>query len=271
MAKATTITFGITKGGVGKTTSSAIVAYLLSKDYKVLAIDMDSQGNLTSILTQRNIYDFDQHTVLEAMKEGDALKYVHSITENLHILTSNDLLALLPHFLYNEYRGKQYVLCLDEALREAKEVYDYIIIDSPPAIGEQTLNALCTSDSVVLMFETSKFAYDAIDRYMEFIETAKQANEKLQVAGILVNILDSRRSENKDFLDALDTNYPGMKFKSMIKRQASTARLQLTGFTLDTSLPRIEAFKARRELNHAIDPYKPFLKELLQRVENYKQ
>ena len=66
-----TISFGIQKGGVGKTTTTAITSYLLSKKSKVLAVDFDSQGNLTAFLTKRNIYDFTKNTVLEALKEKD--------------------------------------------------------------------------------------------------------------------------------------------------------------------------------------------------------
>lgn len=254
------ITFGIQKGGAGKSTSAGVVSYLLSEEYKVLAIDLDSQGNLTSLLTQRNIYDFDGETALEALKEQDAKKYVHSISERLDILTSNDLMATFPRFLYTQYRRGKTTLCLHETIKNVRDEYDFIIIDSPPALSEHTINALCTSDEVVICFETSQFCYDALDRFMETYEHAKrEVNPNLNVAGILCNIIDVRRSETKYFIEALDTNYPNQRFESMIKRQASTSRLQLKGF------------ENNPELNHAVEPYRPFVKELLERVQHRKQ
>ena len=77
-----TISFGIQKGGVGKTTSCAITAHLLSKDARVLAVDFDSQGNLTEFLTRRDIYDFTGNTVLEAIKDKDPRPYIVNVKEN---------------------------------------------------------------------------------------------------------------------------------------------------------------------------------------------
>ncbi|MGN7309312.1 ParA family protein, partial [Bacillus subtilis] len=85
------ITFGIQKGGSSKTTTSGIVSYLLSQDYRVLAVDMDSQGNLTELLTMRDIEDFRGMTVLEAMEEQDASGYICRITDTLHLLPAEDL------------------------------------------------------------------------------------------------------------------------------------------------------------------------------------
>lgn len=96
---AVTISFGIQKGGVGKTTTTGITAYLLSKLYRVLAVDFDSQGNLTQFLTQRNIYDFTKHTVLEACKEQDARPYIVRVSHTLNVLPAEDFLAGLPQWL----------------------------------------------------------------------------------------------------------------------------------------------------------------------------
>lgn len=228
---------------------------MLAKEHKVLAVDLDSQGNLTSLLTGKNIYDFDGQTALEAMKEQDALKYAHKVNENLDILTSNDYMATLPRFLLRDYKGGRSTLCLDETLKEAKQKYDFIIIDCPPALSEHTINALCTSDEVVICFETSKFCFDAIDRFLETYTHAKQTvNPKVKIAGILCNIIDMRSSDTMEFINAVDVNYPGQRFEAMIKRQASTRRLQLRGF------------EDNPELAHAIKPYQSFVKELLERV-----
>ena len=63
------ISFALQKGGVGKTTATALTSYLLSQDYKVFAVDFDSQGNLTQLLTQQDVYEFRGTTILEAIHE----------------------------------------------------------------------------------------------------------------------------------------------------------------------------------------------------------
>lgn len=98
-----TISFGIQKGGVGKTTTAGITAHLLSRDFKVLAVDFDSQGNLTQFLTQQDIYDFTHQTALDACKAKDPHPYIVTITKNLHLLPSEDFLAGFDQWLFTEY------------------------------------------------------------------------------------------------------------------------------------------------------------------------
>lgn len=79
------ISLGIQKGGCGKTTTTAMVSYqLASRGYKVLAVDFDSQGNLTQFLSQRDPYDFVHKTVFEACKERNPRPYIVPISDNLH-------------------------------------------------------------------------------------------------------------------------------------------------------------------------------------------
>ena len=92
------ISFGIQKGGVGKSTTTGISSYLLSKEYKVLAVDFDSQGNLTQFLIQKNIYDFTHKTVLEALKEKNPTPYIYKITEPNLQLTTREIETISTDF-----------------------------------------------------------------------------------------------------------------------------------------------------------------------------
>ncbi|MED1790639.1 ParA family protein [Brevibacillus laterosporus] len=248
------ISFGIQKGGAAKTTSSGISAYLLSQDYRVLVVDMDSQGNITELLTQQDIYTFHGKTVLEALKERDASKYIHRVTDNLHLMTAEDLLATFPRYLYTEYRGNK-SLVLRETLASVRGDYDYIIIDTPPALGDQTINALSASDAVVIMFETSKFCYSALERFIETVGHVKEmVNPDLKIAGILRTIVDVRRSDAKAFVELIEEEYPNMAFETVITRKAQTGRLTIHGFNNNP------------ELKLAVQQYQDFIKELIGRV-----
>lgn len=98
---AITITMGIQKGGCGKSTTTGILSYLLNQNgYKVLAIDMDSQGNLTELLSEKPSNEFIEKSVLEAMQQGDVKEYIVSIGENLDLLPANNFLATFPRWIY---------------------------------------------------------------------------------------------------------------------------------------------------------------------------
>ncbi|AIF68425.1 chromosome partitioning protein (plasmid) [Terribacillus saccharophilus] len=252
----TTISFGIQKGGVGKTTTTAITSYLLSEmGYKTLAVDFDSQGNLTGMLTQRNIYDFTDHTVLQAVKEKDAAKYIHNVSENLDILPAEDFLALLPQFLHREYKGKPATV-LRETLEPVKDQYDFILIDLPPNLGDHTINGLTASDYAVVMLQSEPFCYDALERYLEFLQGVKtNANDELMLGGILTTMLDSRATLDNSILDQAKEDYGDLLFASVIKR-----RSRIKEFTIEGIQNRLKNDQV------ALEPYKKFIEELIQRV-----
>lgn len=252
------ICFGISKGGCSKTTSSGITAFMLSQDAKVLCVDMDSQGNLTSFLTgEEDICTvFDKKTSLEAIKEGDVKPYIVRVTDNLHLVPSNDFLSLLPRWMYRDYKGTEPNLVLRNALHNVVDEYDYIIIDTPPSLSELTISSIAASDHVVILFDGSRFCYYAIEKFLEICGAVQQqSNQNLQVSGILFSIVDARTSDTKAMIQLVDAEYESLRFDTIIQRKAATKRLPIYGFDKNP------------ELAAAIEGYKPFIKELKQRVQ----
>jgi chromosome partitioning protein len=249
------ITFGIQKGGSSKTTTSGVAAYLLSKEHRVLAVDMDSQGNLSELLTQRDIYDFHGRTIFEALQVQDAKDFIHKITDNLHIITADDHIARFASWLYSgAYKGNM-SLVLMETLESVQDNYDYIIIDTPPALGEQTINALAAAHWVVAMFEASKFCYSALSRFLETcVHIQERVNRDMQIAGILRCMIDTRRTDNKALIELVEEEYTETCFQTVITRTAAAGRLSINGF-IDNP-----------ELNQAVSQYRHFIEELLDRV-----
>lgn len=265
------IVFSIQKGGSSKSTSSAITAYLLAqRGHKVLAVDMDSQGNLTSLLAKADsIYVFRGGSILEAMQDTDATgydlyhTYVHQASDNLHVLPAEDLLATFPRWIYTEYvrthKGSNPGLILKAMLDKilAAHHYDFVIIDTPPHLGDQTINCLAAATHVITMFEPSKFCFDALPVFFETVQIVKRdLNRDLTPLGILCTIIDARRTDSRMFMEALQGNefFGPMLFNTVIHRKATTGRVSLYGFE-DNS-----------ELGDAIVDYKSFVEEMLDRL-----
>nr|WP_259549630.1 ParA family protein [Heyndrickxia oleronia] len=248
---AITITFGNQKGGVGKSTTSATTAYLLAeKGYKVLAIDMDSQANMVQMIANTDdLLQYEGKTIKEALEFGDVRPYVLSVTDNLHFVPADDYLVLI-----NENKD---IKLLKKALEHVQEFYDFIIIDTPPALSKQTINALMVSDYIVVMFQTEKLPYNALPRFMDSIEGAIRAgNTNLQIAGILATLTDRRRNDGKELLELVREEYGDLVFKTVFPRNAKISRLSVYGF-FDNP-----------ELNEAIKHHSYFLEELLINVKS---
>ena len=134
------------KGGVGKTTTTnALAMGLRHKGYRVLCVDFDPQGNLSFSLRADNRVEL-QNSIYQVLK-GE-LKAVQAIqhTELADVITSNMMLSGIEL----EFTGKGREFLLSSALKSVEKLYDYILIDSPPALGVLTVNAFSASN-VILM------------------------------------------------------------------------------------------------------------------------
>lgn len=154
---------GCQKGGVGKTTTSSIVAEILATSgYKVLVMDLDSQGNATKMLTQRNIYEFSGRTILEAIKEADPKKYIVEVKENLHLLPAEDMLVTYSRYIYtNNFSLPLHVL--KDAMQDIEGEYDFVIMDLPPNMGDIVLSAIVYADYINIPVQCEAFAMDALE------------------------------------------------------------------------------------------------------------
>lgn len=239
------ISLGIQKGGCGKTTTTAMIASILSRrGSKVLAVDFDSQGNLTQMLTQRDPYDFVHKTSFEACKEQDPRPYIVPVNENLHVLPAEDFLSKLGSWIFTDYihilkrRGSTDTYAgtklLKETLAVVKDEYDYILIDLPPNLGEQTINGMCASDYCIIVMQSEPFCKSAVDRYLETLENMiEKVNPEIALLGIATNMIDSRSKMQQFVINETRSEFGEIVFNTTIHRKTRILEYSFEGIKTD--------------------------------------
>lgn len=261
---ATTFSFGIQKGGVGKTTTTGIVSWLLSKNYKVLAVDFDSQGNLTQLLTGTdNLAAFRNQTVLEACIQRDPSPFIVHVTENLHLLPADDFLSGFARYLFTEFRGSQnengLSLLLRDTLDVVKEEYDFVTIDLPPNLGEQTINGIAAADYNIVILQAEPFCYNALENYLELlIAIQEKVNPNMHVLGISTSVIDSRTSIGQGILARTREEYQDLVFQTLIHRRARISEFSVTGIEEKTKVDR-----------EVLQMYENLVEEMMNRVRHW--
>jgi chromosome partitioning protein len=195
-----TVAIANRKGGVGKTaTAHALGAGLQRKGYRVLFIDLDSQCNLTDALgIDSGSVEASSLDVLEGSSE--ALETIIS-TDRGDILPATPALATADKVI--EGVGAEYRL--REALQPIARRYDYIIIDTPPALGVLTVNALTASNSLIIPAQADLYSLQGIEQLTGTIEAVKRfTNRKLSIAGILLTRYVARSIISQDMKSNLE-------------------------------------------------------------------
>ena len=188
------------KGGVGKTaTAHALGAGLRRRGYKVLFVDLDSQCNLTDALgIDKGKVEASSLDVLEgSSKASEAILQ----TEGGDLLPASPDLAKADRII--DGVGSEYKL--KEALQSISRRYDYIIIDTPPALGVLTVNALTASNKVIIPAQADLYSLQGIEQLYGTIGAVKLfTNKKLQTDGILVTRYCGRSIISKDYKSNLE-------------------------------------------------------------------
>lgn len=186
------------KGGVGKTTTAlSFGAGLGLKKKKVLLIDLDPQTNLSFVF---NAGEVKTTTICDVLLHKANILDSINHTKNYDFITSHSDLALADSMLTKT--GKEYIL--SEVLETIKSNYDYIIIDTPPALGVLTINSLSASDECIITSQADIFSIQGITQLYETITAIKKyCNSKLIIAGILITRFNSRTILSKDMLEVL--------------------------------------------------------------------
>lgn len=214
---ATIIAVANQKGGVGKTTTAInLAAALAQRRKRTLLLDLDPQANCTiSYLNPADITESlfevlsDHHTPLEALVRP-------TTTSNLSIVPARISLAKLEQVLIGQFDAP---FRLKDALAPIRSNFDCVVIDTPPALGVLTVNALVASTHLLVPVQATYFALEGTDDLLETLERVRaRPNPDLQLLGAVITMYDSRTNIAKDSLNQIKAVFGAKLLRTHISR-----------------------------------------------------
>ena len=225
------------KGGVGKTTTAInLSACLAEKGKKVLAVDMDPQGNMTSGLgvdkdsVENTIYNL----IIGESKMEEVL--IKDVLENLDIIPTNiDLSGAEIELL--DVEEKEYIV--RNEIDKIKDNYDFIIIDCPPSLSMLTINAMTTADSVLVPIQCEYYALEGLSQLIHTVELVRdRLNPKLTIEGVVFTMYDARTNLSLQVVENVKDNLEQTIYKTIIPRNIRLAEAPSYGIPINKYDPK---------------------------------
>jgi chromosome partitioning protein len=239
----TCIVFANQKGGVGKTTSTVNVgAYLAESGKKVLLVDFDPQGNLSSSVGA----DRGKPDIYALLTDQASLEVVIQNTgvKNLSIIPASINLTGATIELIDQNKREYF---LKKVLHPAKTIYDFILIDCPPSLGVLTVNGLTAADQVIIPLQTEYFALEGLTQLVQSIKLIqKTTNPALDIGGIIFTMYDSRTKLAQDVVQEVIGYFGNRVFKTIIPRNVRLSEAPSHGLPInlyDAVCPGARSYK----------------------------
>ncbi|AGY83013.1 MULTISPECIES: ParA family protein [Carnobacteriaceae] len=268
------ITYGNFKGGTGKTTNSAMMAYMLSKlGYKTLLADLDPQANATSLYLHtkqritNNIVTFDK-TLMSAIADEDLSDIIIEIKDNLYLLPSFADFTSFPLFLEKKFPNSQLkrVTFLKGLIEKIKDDYDFILIDVPPTLSTYTDSALLASDYTIIVLQTQERSLVGAEAYVGYLqELVDNYDANFDILGVLPVLLKNNSKVDEATLATAKEKFGEENlFKNLVKNMERLKRYDIVGI-VDSDLDNKYDIHDKR----VMALYKKVTEEMLSRLKEF--
>lgn len=250
------------KGGVGKTTTNInICSYLAMEGYKVLAIDIDPQGNTTSgIGIDKRSLKYSMYDVLTSEVSLKDVIIQSQVLENLYVAPSKMELAGAE---VEMTMSKNRELILKNKLNSIEDEYDFIFIDCPPSLGILTINALTSAESVLIPIQSEFYALEGVGQLINTIQLVKKSlNKNLEIEGVVMTMYDSRTNLSNEVYSEVKKYFKDKVYKTTVPRNIRLAEAPSFGLPIILYDDKCKGAEAYQDLT------KEFLKR--QGVKNFE-
>ncbi|MBC2857383.1 ParA family protein [Cetobacterium sp. 2A] len=228
------------KGGVGKTTSTHSIGAALSNfGKKILLIDLDPQGTLTFLSTDKNIENSSTELLFHKITPEECI-----LKETEFDIIPSSIKLATSELELNGHYGKEFKL--KTALESLKDSYDYILIDCPPSLSVFTLNALTASTDLIIPCECELASLEGLELLLATLGTPiKALNPDLKILGILPTKLDGRKNISREVYETLQEEH-----KNLLPPIRINSKLSELG------IEKVSIFKYDKNSNGAKDYFK---------------
>jgi chromosome partitioning protein len=238
------LAFANQKGGVAKTTSTVNLGVALAElGKRVLAVDMDPQGNLTMSQgidpenLEKSMYD----VLVHRMPIEEVI-----VSNEIDVATSTIDLAGAEMALSAQIGRER---ALEKALKPIAKRYDYVLIDTPPSLGLLTINALAAADGVIVPVQCEYLSLRGLlqlERTLEMIR--ENINPKVKIKGILPTLFDARTLHGREAVEILKENFGSLVFDTVVRKTIKFAEAPVQGSSVLKYDPRGKGAEAYRSL-----------------------
>ncbi|EAC2922396.1 ParA family protein [Listeria seeligeri] len=271
--KAQVISFTVRKGGVGKTcTSVPFAVYLASAfeefkssigKHKILFIDLDGQGDATTMLTRTFKYKGDDYTsYLPGVIEKNLKPYIIPMSDTLDLLPAGRDLRDFEPYLYDNYTKDTRSFVLDALLEPLRTEYDYIIIDTQPSEGLVNNNAVYASDFIVMPMQTKEYALSGVLKFLEELDENEAA--AAEILAVVPQIVKVKATAEKQIMGDAQELLGSLLTNNLIYDRDRVEGWALTGISYNEA-----TFAGDHHNKRTWEMYRAVCEELIERLVDY--